>query len=61
MRVHIKLLSRGKYFVNFFVDPRKNNIESDIFTDIITDINLTIYLKTYRYLKKTNLWYLSWF
>ena len=46
MRVHTKLFSPGKYFVNFFVDPRKNNIESDIFTDIITDINLTIYLKT---------------
>ena len=46
MRVHTKLLSCGKYFVNFFVDPHKNNIESDIIIDIIADINLTIYLKT---------------
>ena len=48
MRVHTKLLSQGKYFGNFFIVSRKNNIASDIdiITDIITDINLTIYLKS---------------
>ena len=48
MRMHTKPLSQGKYFGNFFIVSRKNNIASDIdiITDIITDINLTIYLKS---------------
>ena len=54
MRVHTKLLFQVKYFGNFFIVSRKNNIASDIdiITDIITYINLTIYLKSKNTLKR---------